>query len=145
MNLNIKLMVTLNKMSYYLLDSLSKDLERRGICSSEYSILAHLNVVEKEKTQKLGEISFITSGTITHIVTKLIKQGYVTKEVDKNDKRIFWVKITDAGKNFFSKIHFEHVKYLNELLFEFTDKEKEEFINQLKYFGKTIEKKIKGE
>lgn len=145
MDINIKLMVTLNKMSYYLLDSLSKDLQKRGLCSSEYSILAHLNAVKKEKTQKLGQISYITSGTITHIVTKLIKSGYVTKEVDEFDKRIFWVKITQKGRNVFNKIHTEHIEYLSELLSDFSEEEKNQFITQLKYFGKTIENKIKGE
>lgn len=145
MNINIKLMVTLNKMSYFLLESLSKDLKKRGISNSEYTVLAHLNAVNKEKTQKLGEVSFISSGTITHTVNKLIKLDYVQKKIDENDKRICWVIINEKGRAAFEKINKAHLVYLNELLSEFSDEEKEEFIKQIKYFGKKIEIKVKGE
>ena len=139
MNTNIKLMVVLNKLSITFMDRLGKDLERLGMPASIYPILAHLNEVGRAKTQKLGEVAVITSGSITHMVNKLVKKGWVIKVQDQNDKRIFWVEITELGKKEFLLVHNQHMDCLNGLLEDFTEEEKQSFIEQIKYFGKTME------
>ncbi len=68
MNTNIKLMTVLSKLSYVFIDTLNKNLESLGMQSSAYLMLAHLYEVGKAKTQKLGEVAVITSGSITHMV-----------------------------------------------------------------------------
>jgi len=141
MNTNVKLMVVFSKLSHTFLASLGKNLEELGMGGSTYPILAHLNEVNRAKTQKLGEVAVITSGSITHIVSKLCKLGYVLKEQDKGDKRIFWVEITDAGRSAYNKVNDEHIKYLDNLLNDFSENEKHDFTEQIKYFGKTIERK----
>ena len=65
MTTNVKLMVVLNKFNYVFMNELSKNLEQLGITASAYPMLAHLNEVGRAKTQKLGEVAVITSGTIT--------------------------------------------------------------------------------
>lgn len=141
--IDIELMVILNKLSYTLLNNLGKDLARLGMTVSEYSILAHLNVVKRAKTQKLGEVSLITSGTITHTLRKLIKKGFVFQEQDKNDKRILWVCITQKGVDEFEQVHRQHLLYLKKLLEDFSKEEKETLIENMKMFGLGIENKIK--
>lgn len=144
MNTNVKLMVVFSKLTIVFKDRLSKNLETLGMSESAYVILAHLNEVGKAKTQKLGEIAVITSGSITHMVNKLIKQGYVIKVQDESDRRIFWIEITDEGREAFDKINGEHLMYLDDLLSDFSDEEKQSLIDQMKYFGKTIESKKGG-
>lgn len=141
MNTNIKLMVVLGKFNRVFIERLSKDLESLGMPASAYPILAHLNDVGRARTQKLGEIAVITSGSITHMVNKLEKNGFVRKSVDENDRRVYWVELTDEGQKKFTKAHKEHMKYLDKLLEDFTEDEKESFIDQIKRFGKTIERK----
>lgn len=140
MNNNIKLMVVMSKLSNTFMNSLGKDLERLGMPASIYPILAHLNEVGKAKTQKLGEVAVITSGTITHMVNKLIKQGYVRKVQDDQDKRVFWIEITDQGREAFLQVHQEHMVTLNKMLEPFSEKEKTDFIQMIKHFGLTMEK-----
>jgi len=141
MNTNIKLMVVMSKMNRAFLSNLSKNLESHGISSSAYTMLAHLNDVGRSKTQKLGEVSMITSGTITHVINKLIKAGYVFKVQDPSDKRVFWVEITQEGRDYFLSIHDKHMVYLDQLLSDFTETEKTDFIETIKYFGKKIDAK----
>ena len=141
METNIKLMVVFGKLNYVFMNSLGKNLEELGLSHSSYPILAHLNEVSRAKTQKLGEVAVITSGSITHMVSKLVKQGYVNKVQDDEDKRIFWVEITKEGRDVFNKVHKEHMKYLGHLLEDFTEEEKNALVEQMKYFGKTIKNK----
>lgn len=140
MDIDIKLMVVLTKLNSVFLSKLGKDLERLGMQTSTYSMLAHLNATEKEKTQRLGEVALITSGTITHVVNKMIKDNYVVKIQDESDKRIYWVQITDQGRQAFLKVHEEHLKFLHEILGDLSDEEKALFIDQVKYIGKKINK-----
>lgn len=141
MNNNIKLMVVMKKMNNAFLDQLGKNLEGLGITPSAYTMLAHLNTVERSKTQKLGEVALITSGTITHSINKLIKSGYVMKVQDEKDKRVFWIQITDAGRAYFMGIHKEHMVFLDDLLKAFSEEEKESFIEMIKHIGKGVENK----
>lgn len=139
METNIKLMVVLTKLNNAFLKSLGKNLEELNLQASMYTMLAHLNVVDKAKTQKLADVAVITSGTTTHIVNKLIKLGYVVNYKDPSDKRISWVSISEKGRSVFLEAHKKHMIYLDALLSNFTIEEKDEFIHQIKHFGKTIE------
>lgn len=141
MDSNIKLMTVLNKLNKAFLVRLSKNLEALDMPVSAYPMLAHLNEVGRAKTQKLGEIAVITSGSITHMVNKLIKEGYVRKVTDEKDRRITWIELTEEGRHNFLAVHQEHMAYMDALLSDFTEEDKLAFIEQIKYFGKTIEKK----
>lgn len=139
MDQDIKLMVVLGKLNKVFLGRLFKNIESLGMNASWYLMLAHLNTVGKARTQKLGEVALITSGSITPAVNKMEKIGYVKKEQCQEDKRITWVKLTPKGKEVFDEVHKEHIKYLNDMLSSFTENEKEDFVDKIKYFGKTIE------
>lgn len=143
MDIDVKMMVAFSKLSYQFMDKLGRDLENYGMASSVYTVLAHLNSVGKSKVQKLAEVAFISSGTITHHINKLVTIGYVKKIKDINDKRITWVEITPKGKKDFNEVHKKHMVYLKDLLAVFTNEEKEVLIKQLRYFGKTLQ--LKGE
>jgi MarR family 2-MHQ and catechol resistance regulon transcriptional repressor len=138
MNIDVRLMVTYSKLSYQFMDKLGNDLESRGMQPTIYTVLAHLNNEGRSKTQKLAEVAVISSGTITHHINKLVSLDYVTKTKDDKDKRISWIDITPKGRKVFKEVHEEHLKYLENLLSVFNDKEKEEMIKQLKYFGKKL-------
>jgi DNA-binding MarR family transcriptional regulator len=142
MTTNVKLMVVFGKMVRVFQESLGKNLEELGMPFSLYPILAHLNEVERAKTQKLGEVAVITSGTITHSVNKLIQLGYVEKVQDEKDKRVFWVQITEVGRHTFLDVHKKHMTYLDQLLKDFSEADKLALIEQIKYFGKGIETKL---
>ena len=106
-----------------------------------FPILAHLNKVESCQINELSSVGFITSGTVTYIVGKLEKKGYVVKYKSETDKRSNFVKITDLGYEKYNQVYIEHMKYVDTLMEDFSNEEKEVFINLIKHFGKTIENK----
>jgi MarR family 2-MHQ and catechol resistance regulon transcriptional repressor len=138
MTTNVKLMVVLSRLNYVFMSRLGKNLEGLKMPTSHYLILAHLNDAGKDKVQKLCEAAVITSGTVTHAVNKLKRHGYVVKKQDEDDRRVFWVEITDKGREAYRQVDEQHMAYLNELLGAFSEREKHDFIRQIKHFGKTI-------
>lgn len=143
MNLNTKLMAVFTKVNSIFIERLGKRLEMLGMKMSAYTILSHLNTHKKEKTQTLGKVASITSGTITHVVSKMIEKGLVKKNQDKNDKRVYWVEITDFGREIFKSINEEYMIHLNELLCNLDETDKKAFIKQLEHFGEVINEKEK--
>jgi MarR family transcriptional regulator, 2-MHQ and catechol-resistance regulon repressor len=139
MDTNIRLMVVVQKLNMTFNSTMGKNISDLGLTTSEFIVLAHLNNKEKEKIQNLAKIAFVTSGTATYIVNKLINQGYVMKNQDDRDKRVFWISITDNGEKRYLAVFRKHMIYLNKVLGKFSEKEKLEFIEQVKYFGKHIE------
>lgn len=48
--------------------------------------------------QDLAERIHRTKPTVTVLVDKLVKQGYVTKEKSQTDSRVTFIKLTEQGK-----------------------------------------------
>ncbi|MBN2851508.1 MAG: MarR family transcriptional regulator [Clostridia bacterium] len=138
MNSNIKLMMALQKLNLSFIEKAEKNIGRLGISVTEFLILAHLNLKDVEKTQKLGEIANITSGTITYTVNKLVQRGYVRQYQDDNDRRIFMISITEAGRNLYKTVFDEHLIFLNKMLSGINEDEKINLIEQLNQLEKSI-------
>lgn len=143
MDINTKLMIAHTRLTHTLMSSLGKNIESIGLVTSSYSILDYLNNVGMAKTQQLGKVSLLTSGSITHMVNQLVDKGYVRKIPCPTDKRVTWVEITAEGKKTFQAIQKQHLTYLTWLFEDLSDEEKISFQQQIKHFGKTIENKIK--
>jgi len=80
-----------------------------------------------------------SSGNIDVVITNLIKRGDLIKTIDKDDKRIRNIEITEKGKNIVKKSLPKHKKALNEIFNVLDDTEK----NQLKFLLKKLGKNIK--
>ena len=141
MDINTHLVVALQKLFITLSKSAGQNLHSLGITGSEFIIMTHLNVCASESVQKLAEVAMISSGTATYTINKLEKRNYVTRKQDLADRRIFRVIITPEGKDYIMKILGPHMHYMEWLLGDFSNDQKKEFIDKIKYFGKTIEKK----
>lgn len=142
MDLNTKLMVAHTRLAHTFMISLGKNLEELGLSVSHYSILDHLDHVGMAKTQALCRVALLTSGSVTHAVNQLVDQGYVRKVPCTEDKRVTWVELTQAGKAAFKAVQSQHLTYLGWLFEDFSDEQKQVFIDQIKQFGLTITRKI---
>ena len=58
--------------------------------------------------RKLQEIVGIKPGSLSEVILKLEKLGYIIRKQDKNDKRRWNVFITEAGTEAFAEIHKAH-------------------------------------
>ncbi len=66
----------------------------------------------KPLSEKLG----VTTGTLTVMIDRLQKAGYVQRHNDPNDRRAFNIVLTEKGK----KIHDEHHAYHHKLVEDIT-------------------------
>ena len=64
----------------------------------------------------LGEKLFLDSGTLTPLLKKLEKKGYIIREHEENDARNLKISLTKTGKdveNDAIKVHDNMCKYIN--------------------------------
>jgi DNA-binding MarR family transcriptional regulator len=100
------------------------------LCVEEMAITPHQFIVLKiiantdscnmsDLSKKLG----VTMGNMTTMVDRLIKEGFVGREQDSNDRRIVIVKLTKKGKGSISKVIKKRKKVLLTILKKLSDKD----------------------
>jgi len=58
----------------------------------------------------------VTGGNVTSLTDELEKNGYVTRNLDPDDRRSFRIALTTRGKRAFEKVAAEHERWVVELL-----------------------------
>jgi len=72
--------------------------EIKGLVTSHGDILITLFKNQKQTMKELAEKIAKDKSTVTALVDKLIKQGYVEKAKDPEDNRVVFVTLTEKGK-----------------------------------------------
>ncbi len=114
----------------------------KGLMVSHGNILVQLYMNGKQPMTKVAAEIGKCKSTVTVLVDKLEKAGFVEREASEEDERVKNIKLTDKGLEFqkdFWKISSE----LNTLIWEgFSEKEKENF---LEYLGRAQNNIMKAE
>lgn len=110
-----------------IFDYIEAELSKRGI---DGLVVSHGNILDilydnngRLTMKEISEGIHRSKSTVTQLVDKLLKSGYVTKEIDPEDKRFSYIVLTDKGlgiKNDFREISHEVIKKFYK---EFTDEE----------------------
>ena len=127
--------------------ALEKYMKEKGVPLTMYEVHL-LENVSKIKNNTIGNIAdamLVTKGTLSVNASRLIKKGYLTKYVDKDDRRVVRVEITDKAKEVL-KIHDEFHENLIDRALEDLNLSDNEVLNKsfesiLNYF-KTEYKKM---
>ena len=63
----------------------------------------------------LSRCQNVSKNTISSLIGGLEEQGLVERELDRTDKRVFRIHLTDAGRQAVQETAPDHVAYLNAL------------------------------
>ncbi len=81
----------------------------------------------KEITEKLG----IVTGTLTVMIDRLTRLNLVRRVVNTNDKRSFYIELTDEGAKLYQEHGHHHDMLAEELTHDLTEEEKDTLIKLL--------------
>ncbi len=73
-------------------------LKPLGLTYTQYVVMMVLWEKESVNVGQLGDILRLDAGTLTPLLKRLEKAGYVTRERSKEDERITIISITEAGE-----------------------------------------------
>lgn len=108
--LDLRLFRIWMKASKTVFDNIRKDIDRYETNPEHFVILELLYNKGPHPVQKISEIFPIPSGSITYVVDKLEKNGYVERQPSPTDRRASNVVLTEKGKTLFDEIFPKHVE-----------------------------------
>jgi MarR family 2-MHQ and catechol resistance regulon transcriptional repressor len=115
--------------------TIRKDIDSYGISRDHFMILELLYNKGPHPVQKICEIFSIPSGSITYVVDKLEKSGYVKRQPSPTDQRTSNVVLTEKGITLFDEIFPKHVETISKNFSFINDEEKQLLIDLLKRIG----------
>ena len=72
--------------------------KRAGLVLSDLSVLMVLGQFAPINSRELSRIMDINPGTISLYVQRLVEKGLVEKDQDKDDRRNWWLSLTETGE-----------------------------------------------
>jgi len=93
-----RLILALHRATHATLHCLAVRLAGLALSASEINVLANL---ADRRDRSVGELASDTATrptTLTSVLDRLVRRGYVTRELDPSDRRSFRVSLTADGR-----------------------------------------------
>ncbi len=88
----------------------------------------------------ISEKANLEKGSFTSVANKLIKLGYIEKNRDEIDKRVYKLNLTQKGKKIASEVGIAHSEYVNNLFGKLSSKEKAEYFKAIEKINLLVHK-----
>ena len=85
-----------------------------------------IDVLGSRKSQTMSELAQILSvplTTMTSMVTRLVKRGYLERSRTEEDRRIVLVSLSEKGREIFQQHRYEYIRTVSEVLEDLTEEE----------------------
>ncbi|KGX90559.1 MarR family transcriptional regulator [Pontibacillus halophilus JSM 076056 = DSM 19796] len=133
---SLKLFVVLSKAYRSISDRVKDDIQTHGLNPTEFGVLELLYHQGDQPLQKIGEKILLASGSITYVVDKLEKKGYLNRKACPKDRRITYASISEEGISLLNQIFPTHWQQIEEITDGLSQEEKETAAKLLKRLGK---------
>lgn len=137
-NINLKLVVAMARTYNDLFFQIEKSLQEFDLNISEFGVLEMLYHKGDQPVQKVAEKILVTSGTITYVINKLEKKEFVVRRKCNKDKRVYYVSLTEKGKDYISHIFPKHKDFLNNLFKDLDEESKTQLLDNLIQLRKVL-------
>jgi len=135
---SLKLFIVLSRANKAINECTNQFFQENGLNPTEFAVLELLYHKGRQPLQKIGDKILLASGSITYVIDKLEKRGYLSRVSCPSDRRITYAEITDDGEAFMDELFPRHEQQLVELTNVLSTEEKEEAIVLLKKLGLSI-------
>ena len=131
-----QLWLVLIKAYHSLLGFTELTLKDSGLGESEFRILEALLHKGAMPVNTIGAKVFLTAGSISVAVDRLLKRGLVTRTNSTEDRRVRNVDLTPSGRRLIEQVFSAHARQVDKLADVLSPKERRQIARGLKAFGK---------
>jgi len=131
----LKLTTILLRTNQHVSDVIKHDISSYQLNTTEFGTLEVLYHKGKQPIKSVGQKMLMANSSMTYVVDKLVKRGFISKELDESDRRNTLIDLTNEGKLFFSSIFDHHIQTLASIYDILTQNETDELIKLLKKIG----------
>jgi len=97
-----------------------------GLALSDRAVLMVLGQLAPLNSRRLVEVMDINPGTISVYVQRLVKRGLVRRERDQEDRRTWWLHLTEAGQDAYRETILGTTMYTRDFLAALDEEEQRE-------------------
>ena len=123
MDNEFKAVIGIMRASNLLIDDLKKTLKNYPINVTEFSVMEFLYSKGEKSIQEIRDRILLASGSATYVVDNLERKEYVRRIVNQNDRRVTYIKLTEAGKDLINDIFPTHKKNTKKIFNDLTNGE----------------------
>jgi len=131
-----QLWLVLIKAYHSLLGFTEHTLRDSGLGESEFRLLEALLHKGAMPVNTIGPKVFLTPGSISVAVDRLLKRGLVTRTNSSSDRRVRLVDLTGKGRDLIGRVFAAHAAQVDELGQALSAKERRQIARGLKTLGK---------
>jgi MarR family transcriptional regulator, 2-MHQ and catechol-resistance regulon repressor len=91
-----------------------ENVRQLGLTSPQFDVIATLGNTTGMTMNTLAEKTLVTKGTLTGIVDRLEKKGFVRREVPEGDRRCFVIVLTPEGEQLFEQVFPAQIAYIKQ-------------------------------
>lgn len=135
---SLKLYIVLSRAYKAINEEMQGFYQQHKVNPTEFAVLELLYHKGRQPLQKIGSKILLASGTITYVVDKLEKRGYLTRVSCPQDKRVTYAEISAVGSEFMATIFPQHEQIIHNLVSGLNVEEKDEAIQLLKKLGLAV-------
>jgi MarR family transcriptional regulator, 2-MHQ and catechol-resistance regulon repressor len=114
---------------------LGKDMASYGINPTEFVTLEILLNKGPQTIQSISERILMANSSLTYVIDSLVAKKFITKEINKKDKRAYLVSLTKSGKTLISSLFQKHEMTIKELFNVLNQEEISKLSQSLKKLG----------
>jgi len=127
-------MIVFHKAERLIRASEAHIFKKHQLTPTQFSVLETLYSKGDLRIQDLIDSILATSGNMTVVIRNMVRDGWITRETDPEDRRAYVVSITDAGRKKIEEALPDHIKNIQRLMQVFNSGEQAELTELLKKF-----------
>jgi len=115
-----------------------------GINQTQTNILMFVNECSQKSMSEISLMTGLEKSSFTRSVDYLVENGFITRNSSENDRRRIQLTLTKKGSEAAAAIKNDFDVYLESLISDFSEKEKDEFFDSLAAISKYMNKILEG-
>lgn len=137
--LQLKAMMTMLRAAQHVSEFSRQNVKTYGLNITEFAVLELLYHKGDQPIQMIGKKILIASSSITYVVDKLEKKGYVERIDCPTDRRVIYASLTENGRALIERIFPQHAEAITQLFEGMDEQQLQQFIDISKQVGKKAE------
>ncbi|MDD4182475.1 MAG: MarR family transcriptional regulator [Candidatus Omnitrophica bacterium] len=121
-----------------LTKKLTMELHKNKITLPQFFVLEFLSREGGSKMTELAHFMNVTTAAMTGIVDRLVREEYIERIYDKNDRRIIKVKLTNAGNILVRKTCERKQQMIIKIFEKISEADREHYLRILKQVNKIL-------
>ncbi|TDF97552.1 MarR family winged helix-turn-helix transcriptional regulator [Paenibacillus piri] len=121
--------------------TMNRDLKELGLTKPQMIVIGTV-YMERKTIGQIAESTELSYSTVSGIIDRLERDGWLERTRDDSDRRIIWISKTDKFEQLKEKLQFFQESFYEKMLADLSEQELDTVIHSLELLTTYLEKKV---